>query len=121
LEKLALVLKHLRADAGNTLLAVAKLQLGHQNLMRQLRMDCFKSKPGSIVRLHYLRALGREAREHAAMLMDFGYHSRNLGLTTELHYEFKSYVGLGGDTKVMDVRNAPFAQADFPADRRLGE
>jgi hypothetical protein len=121
LEKLALVLKHLRADAGNTLLAVAKLQLDHQNLMTELKRDCAKSKPGSIVRLHYLRALGREAREHAAMLMDFGYHSRNLGLTTELHHEFKSYVGLGGDTKVMDVRNALYTQADFPADRQLGD
>jgi hypothetical protein len=26
-----------------------------------------------------------------------------------------------GDSKVIDTTNAPYTQADFPADRRLGE
>jgi hypothetical protein len=120
LEKLALVLKHLRADAGDTLLAVARLELAHQRLMTQLRRDCAKSKPGSIVRLHYLRAIGAEIKAMAELKMSLGYYPRQMGVQVRENYSFTSRVTLGGDTKVMDD-SVPYTQADFPADRQLSD
>jgi len=111
--KLETMVQRMRANVGDSLLAVSKLQMEHETLMRHLRRDCAKSKPGSLTRLHYLRALGREVKEHAELLQGFGYLPKTLGVQIRESYSFSSRVTMGGSTKAVDD-DIPYSQAEFP-------
>ncbi len=62
MDKLAVMQRKIRDESGNTILALARLCVFHENNMAQLRTDMLKSKAGSKTRLDYLRALGKETR-----------------------------------------------------------
>jgi hypothetical protein len=56
----------------------------------------------------------------AELKMSLGYYPRQMGVQIRESYSFTSRVTLGGDTKVVDD-NVPYTQADFPANRQLGD
>lgn len=101
----------LKTEIGDAVLAVARLQASYERRIEQLNKDMLAAKPGTKTRLDYLRALGREEREHAQLLMDFGVYPKSLGVTVIDKYEFKSHVGLGGSTKAVRM---PLLEAEFP-------
>jgi hypothetical protein len=93
--KLALMQHKIRDESGNTVLALSRLCLFHEANIAQIRTDMLKSKAGSKTRLDYLRALGKETREHTALIQSLGYFPRDLGISTVTHYEFKAVCGIG--------------------------
>src|SRR5258708_31097641 len=112
--KLATMQQQIRDESGNTVLALSRLCLFHEANIAQLRTDMLKSKAGSKTRLDYLRALGKETREHTALIQSLGYFPRDLGIQTVTHYEFSSVIGIGDngyDSKPV------FVQAEFPTPR----
>lgn len=113
--------KKIKEAAGDTIAVLARLQLSYEGRIAQMERDMRKSKAGSKTRLDYLRALGREEREHTELLQSLGYFPKNLGLQTVQRYEFKAAVGLdvGLGTQRHPTLDAQFR--DFPADRTLEE
>ena len=93
--KLATMQQKIRDESGNTILALARLCQFHEQNIAQIRTDMLKSKAGSKTRLDYLRALGKETREHTALIQSLGYFPRDLGVQVVTHYEFKAVCGIG--------------------------
>jgi hypothetical protein len=107
------MLDQIKAESGDTVIALARLCLRHDKIMDRLNTDMLKSKPGSKTRLDYLRALGKEDREHTELIQSLGYFPKNMGLQTEVHYEFRSVCGIGGGPTVERIT------AEFPDAPRL--
>jgi hypothetical protein len=100
--------QQIRNESGNTVLALARLCLSHDKILAQLNADCLKSKAGSKTRLDYLRAIGKETREHIALIQSLGYFPKDLGIQTHTNYEFKAVIGLGSyDPKPVFVPQLP--------------
>ena len=118
--KLALMQHKIRTESGNTVLALARLCLLHEANIAQLTKDMKLSKAGSLTRLHYLKALGRETREHTALIQSLGYFPRDLGVQVVEKYEFKAICGVGSyDPKPVFVQPPPPQLIDgefFPED-----
>jgi hypothetical protein len=102
--------RKIKDTAGDVVVALAQLQLDHENLIAQLERDMKKSKPGTKTRLDYLRALGKERREHTEILQSLGFYPKSLGLQTVERYTFSSRVGIGGngDSKAVRTIDAEF-------------
>ena len=103
MNELQRVTKKINDEAGNTVAILARLQLSYEKRMVQLRMDMLKSEPGSKTRLDFIRAMGKEERDHTELLMSLGYLPKNLGMQTVEKYTFTSSIGLGGNTKAVQV------------------
>lgn len=107
--KLATMQQQIRDESGNTVLALSRLCLFHEANIAQIRTDMLKSKAGSKTRLDYLRALGRETREHTALIQSLGYFPRDLGVQVTTNYEFRAVCGIGSyDSKPV------FVHAEIP-------
>src|SRR5580693_1736117 len=107
--QIAAMTEKIRRSAGDTVTVLAELQIAHEDLMRRLETDMKKSKPGTKTRLDFLRALGKERRDHCELLQSLGYFPKSLGLSTVEKYEFIATVGMGTNTdpkaiKVVDAR-----------------
>src|SRR5438477_1324189 len=110
-QKLRRTMTQIRDEAGNTVLALARLCIFHEKNIAQIRADMLKSKAGSKTRLDYLRALGKETRDHVALIQSLGYFPRDLGIQTITNYQFKASIGLGGEAQV--VLAPPTLEAEF--------
>jgi hypothetical protein len=70
------MLDQIKAESGDTVIALARLCLRHDKIMERLDEDMLKSKPGSKTRLDFLRAIGKEDREHTELIQSLGYFPR---------------------------------------------
>jgi hypothetical protein len=95
---------------------VLRLDPDHAEAAKALYVTyVLKSTAGSKTRLDYLRAIGKEDREHIELVQSLGYFPKYVGLQTTMKYEFVSVCGIGGGPTV------EFVPAEIVEHARLKE
>ena len=98
MKNLDAMVQRIRDEAGDSILALAKLRLNYESRMALLAASLKESKAGTQTYVNTLRVMGEEERRQLELEQSLGLLPKSLGVAVTERFDFKATVGLSQDS-----------------------